>query len=430
MLKQGLKLLVGCLMGLLAVSVSAQEAGSLNLFVERDALTLYVAVGPAWLGDLEFRALNAQGVVQSIPLRDGFDVLAITGGYADAGTCFVYRLSGATPPLQDTCSLPNRVFRRDVTRADLFWYDFVTSRARTVIIYGSGAGVNGEPCPPDLPDCPVAWSVTPAQVAQAQAAAYDYRQGNAAWTPVYQTFDGVEMALVPPGCFMMGSENGEDNEKPAHQQCFDALFWISRTEVTNAQYKGCVEAGACEPPGDRTYYDDPVYADHPVLYVDWFQAAAYAGCRGGALPTEREWEYAARGPDGLKYPWGNAFDGMRLNFCDKNCTLDWRETSVDDGYARTAPVGSYANGASWVGALDMSGNVWEWTNSLYEPYPYDAGDGRETDTGDRTDVRRVLRGGSWYSNRGFARAASRYYFSPNYRSDDFGFRVVLGGVPS
>ncbi|GIL11576.1 MAG: hypothetical protein BroJett038_02960 [Chloroflexota bacterium] len=286
MLKHGLKLLVGCLMGLLAVSVSAQEAGSLNLFVERDALTLYVAAGPVWPGDLEFRALNAQGVVQSIPLRDGFDVLAITGGYADVGSCFVYRLSGAAPPLQDACSLPNRVFRRDVTRADVFWYDFVTSRARTVIIYGSGAGVNGEPCPPDLPDCPIAWSVTPAQVAQAQAAAYDYRQGNAAWKPVFQTFDGVEMALVPPGCFEIGNDpeayywDGGDYAQgvpSGGQQCFDTPFWISRTEVTNAQYKRCVEAGACQPPSNRAFFDNPAYADHPVVYLNWFQAKAYAG---------------------------------------------------------------------------------------------------------------------------------------------------------
>ncbi|GIL11577.1 MAG: hypothetical protein BroJett038_02970 [Chloroflexota bacterium] len=90
---------------------------------------------------------------------------------------------------------------------------------------------------------------------------------------------------------------------------------------------------------------------------------------GGALPTEREWEYAARGPDGLDYPWGDAFDGTWLNFCDKNCVYSWRETSVDDGYAQTAPVGSYVSGASWVGALDMSGNIWEWTSSLYAPLP-------------------------------------------------------------
>lgn len=190
-------------------------------------------------------------------------------------------------------------------------------------------------------------------------------------------------------------------------------------EVTNAAYRACVEAGGCKAPGDRTYYDDPTYADHPVVWVDWFMAQAYAAWRGCRLPSEAEWEYAARGPDSRVYPWGNQWAA---------------ENSVtSETFGQTAPVGSRPGGVSWVGALDMSGNVWEWTRSLYEPYPYDAGDGREADTGDSRDVRRVLRGGSWRVNEvvvNLIRAIFRNEDSPGVRYDTFGFRVVCGGVPS
>jgi hypothetical protein len=146
-----------------SIAVSLAQGGTtLQLFVERDSLTLYVASGPLWLGDLEFRTLDAQGAIQSVRLWDDFDVLQITGGYADAGTCFVYTLSDSTPPLQDACSQPNRVFRRDATRADVFWYDFVTNRSRTVTVFGTGvSSFTGETCPPDLPACQLSWNVIP-----------------------------------------------------------------------------------------------------------------------------------------------------------------------------------------------------------------------------------------------------------------------------
>ncbi len=217
--------------------------------------------------------------------------------------------------------------------------------------------------------------------------------------------DGAEMVYVPPGEFTMGS-NEYDDEKPIHTVYLDA-FWIYKTEVTNAQYKKCVEAVACDPPSDTKYYDDPDYAYHPVVYVNWYQAKAYSEWAGGRLPTEAEWEKAARGTEGRIYPWGNDWDANRLN-------------SSEAGPDRTTKVGSYPDGASPYGALDMAGNVWEWTSSLYKDYPYQADDGRE-------DVEaggaRVLRGGSWSRSERLARCAFRLDFAPDYFRVTFGFRV-------
>ncbi len=221
---------------------------------------------------------------------------------------------------------------------------------------------------------------------------------NADWTPVERDFDGITMVLVPAGCFMMGSDDGDDDEKPIHEQCFNEPFWINKYEVTNAQY-GSVR---CE-----QWSSDP---DQPRNCVSWFDAQDFCEARGGRLPTEAEWEYAARGPDSLVYPWGNDFIAENVVYYD----------NAD----RTAAVGSRSGGVSWVGALDMSGNVWEWVSSLYQDYPYDAKDGRERDTGSSTDVNRVLRGGVWNTSESyFLRAASRDAIYPSYILNN-GFRCA------
>jgi formylglycine-generating enzyme required for sulfatase activity len=252
---------------------------------------------------------------------------------------------------------------------------------------------------------------------------------NTDWTPnLLQTVDGQKVVLVPSGCFMMGSDDGDLDEQPVNRQCFDTPFWISQYEVTNREYKQCVDAGACTLPHNTTYYNSPTYARFPVTFVDWNQANDYALWREGRLPTEAEWEYAARGPDSWIYPWGNEFDGTHLNFCDSHCfpATTGRDDTVSDGYGTIGLVGNYPSNASWVGALDMSGNVDEWVSSIYQPYPYDSGDGREGVGSEYSG--RILRGGAWISDRNETRASSRLSSGSTSTSLESGFRIVLPSV--
>jgi formylglycine-generating enzyme required for sulfatase activity len=231
------------------------------------------------------------------------------------------------------------------------------------------------------------------------------------WTPVVEEINGVPFVYVPAGCFMMGSEDGDDDEMPVHEVCLSA-FWISWTEVTNDQYRACVDASVCKPPDDRTRFDDLSYVDHPVVRIDWYQAKAYARWAGGTLPTEAQWEYAARGPAGHVYPWGDE---------DPTCELANVEYCVDN----TMPVGSYPDGVSWVGALDMAGNVWEWVADWYsEDYYATLAPGVLDPTGPEDGVARVMRGGSFIFNQENARAAIRVWFNPYFHFDNYGFRVV------
>jgi len=216
----------------------------------------------------------------------------------------------------------------------------------------------------------------------------------------FQYSDTFTMVLVPAGCFMMGSDDGDEDEQPVHEICFDEPFWIDKYEVTNAQFGsvGC-ESRSSQP-------------DQPRNCVTWFEAHDYCEARGGRLPTEAEWEYAARGPDSLTYPWGD--DYIAANVIGRD--------DPTYGGEETAPVGSRPAGASWVGALDMSGNLWEWTGSIYAGYPYDAGDGRENMSSD--SPHRVLRGGSFLSTSNDLRSANRNRGDPVGVSFIFGFRCA------
>jgi serine/threonine-protein kinase len=233
------------------------------------------------------------------------------------------------------------------------------------------------------------------------------------------------MVVVPAGEFLMGSPEDDPiagaDERP-QQRIYLETFWIDKTEITNQQYQLCVADGACRPPqAQRTVFRE---APLPVVGVDWEQAAGYCRWAGGRLPTEAEWEKAARGTDGRIYPWGNEFDRDRLNYCDINCGSDWRDFSGDDGYSYTAPVGSYPAGASPYGVLDMSGNVWEWTADWYDPNAYEQLTPRNP-SGPVSGNQRVIRGGSWYYQGRNLRAVNRHKDTPSADHDNIGFRCVI-----
>ena len=220
--------------------------------------------------------------------------------------------------------------------------------------------------------------------------------------------DEMVMVYVPGGSFQMGSTEGGNDEQPVHEVTLDS-FWIDQTEVTNAQYERCVTEGDCEA---SSYADDADYngADYPVVRVSWHDAVAYCEWAGGRLPTEAEWEYAARGEAGNVYPWGDE---------EPTCDLaQFRECS-----GRTALVGSFPAAASWCDALDMAGNVWEWVADWYDSDYYERSP-VENPTGPESGEYRVLRGGSWYSNSRDVRAAIRLRYHPTNAYSYHGFRCV------
>ena len=268
------------------------------------------------------------------------------------------------------------------------------------------------------------------------------------WT---RPLDAMVMVYVPAGSFPMGSSQedidvalelcqrnsggGEcrrvwfENEGPRHRVTLDA-FWIDRTEVTKAQYRRCVESGHC----DGVACDpelEPKLDDQPVACVDWAHAQAYCVWAGARLPTEAEWEYAARGPEGHTFPWGDSFDPARLNYCDANCTYKWRDPVHDDGYERTAPAGSYEDGASWCGALDMAGNAWEWVADWYGAQYY-AHSPAHNPQGPDSGEAHVMRGGSCYYLAAYVRSARRTSIPPSggETNNSGGFRCVVPSIPS
>ena len=250
--------------------------------------------------------------------------------------------------------------------------------------------------------------------------------------------DGAELALIPAGRFRMGTlaefAGRQPDELPQHEVTLDA-FWIDLTEVRWTQYQACVDQGAC--PASLLGAPPPGLGDHPVNGVTWGGAESYCQWAGRRLPTEAEWEKAARGTDARRYPWGwtgfaESSDGVRLNLCDVNCEVAYRDGSVDDGYAETAPVGSYPAGASPYGLLDMAGNVWEWTADWYDSRAY-RGQERNNPTGPETGRVKVIRGGSWLETSWqgqllTSRATNRAWMAPERGSVDLGFRCALSAT--
>jgi len=227
--------------------------------------------------------------------------------------------------------------------------------------------------------------------------------------------DSMIQVYVPAGAFTMGNDDSKyPDEQPIHAVMLDA-FWIDKFEVTNLMYGMCVKAGKCSLPqspksSTRTaYFSNPQYNNYPVIYVTWENAHAYCGWAGQRLPTEAEWEKAARGTDGRIYPWGNKSpDKTLLNF----------NRDVDD----TTEVGKYPSGASPYGVLDMAGSVWEWVQSKYKAYPYNANDGREKLDG--SDDVRVLRGGAWDNYGIDVRVSLRNWVTLSGVDNDVGFRCA------
>lgn len=241
------------------------------------------------------------------------------------------------------------------------------------------------------------------------------------------TKDKMIMVYVSEGEFIMGSmENDLEakvDEMPQHKIYLDA-FWIDKTEVTNGMYRLCVSEGSCQKPKDPIYYDNKTVSKHPVVNIDWIQASTYCKWAGRRLPSEAEWEKAARGVDGRKYPWGNETPNQSLvNLCDKKCPYEPRINSTDDGYGTTAPVGSYPGGASPYGALDMAGNVWEWVADFYSPTYY-ANSPQQNPIGPSIEKNKSLRGGSWGDLADNVRCANRHGVNPQDWVEYRGFRCA------
>lgn len=247
--------------------------------------------------------------------------------------------------------------------------------------------------------------------------------------------DGAKMVLIPSGEFIMGANNGENYkfwgaESPRHRVYLDE-FWVYKMEVTNEMYSKCVEAKACPKPEQNSterypdYYTEPYYANYPVVNVTWTGAQAYCVWSKGRLPSEAQWEKAARGDDQRWFPWGNNLPGNnRGNYCDVNCTAAEYDSSKDDNYSETSPVGSYPEGASYYGVLDMAGNVWEWVYDWFNAGYYQTSAERNP-RGPASGTTRGVRGGSWYNPIEALQTTTRNFYQPTRALSFLGFRCVI-----
>lgn len=239
------------------------------------------------------------------------------------------------------------------------------------------------------------------------------KKHNNDWQPYVLLFQpqgiGFEMCLIPPGTFMMGANDGEENEKPIHLQTLSRPFWIARYPVTNAQWRAAVEGSNGEVPVPvwADWYKDSQRKFQPVVGVTWHQCLAFTNWLGDSwrLPAEAEWEFAARGVESLIYPWGNRFEPSFVI----------HQRSSDEG---TADIGGRLTGASWVGAEDMSGNVLEWTNSRYYSPHHDH------ISHPAVDASWVVKGGAWSRQANDLRSAFRRDGDQNYGDRGQGLRLA------
>ncbi len=270
--------------------------------------------------------------------------------------------------------------------------------------------------------------------------------------------DGMVMVYVPRGTFSMGINDafveqafslclrGDcqrsrfENQYPPHEVTVDD-FWIDQTDVTNAQFAIFLSQNGNQVEGGVPWFniqDEDAeinqqsngfvptagFENHPVVEVTWYGANTYCSWAGGQLPTEAQWEYAARGDTGWLYPWGNEFDGSKASYCDSNCPTDWADDNANDGYDLLAPVGQYRDGASWVGALDMAGNVWNWVADWYDADYYEISPDNNPG-GPANGSSRVVRGGSFVSDSVDLWTTFRWYDLPEATHLTFGFRCAV-----
>jgi len=284
--------------------------------------------------------------------------------------------------------------------------------------------------------------------------------------------DSMKMVFVPSGTFLMGSSDkqidkamddckkmysGEKDcnrliysrqEQPQHEVYVDA-FWIDKTEVTNAQYCKFLNANGNQmtngikwfEPGaghrgiiygyiheiDGNFIPKVGFENYPVIEISWYGAKAYCDWIVARLPTEAEWEYAAKGTSNNMYPWGNEFNGILVNYRDSTFNFDTmgKDTSYSDGHSQWAPVGSYPSGASWCGVLDIAGNVHEWVNDWYSN-DYYSNCIKENPIGPENGTLKIGKGGSWYDPSWHVRCSYRKMLTPSSaRMHWIGFRCVI-----
>jgi len=294
-----------------------------------------------------------------------------------------------------------------------------------LLFWGISALLNREPAAPPPEQSTATVTITPTAPTRTPTATQNPSTPTITPTPtpgigstMISEKDGMVMVFVPEGEFTMGSDTGSADERPVHQVYLDA-FWIDQTEVTNSMYAKCVADDGCTPPSSSksstrsNYYGNSEFDDYPVIYVNRSQANAYCAWAGRRLPTEAEWEKAARGIDGRAYPWGEGISCDNANYyAGRHCVGD------------TSKVRSYESGKSPYGAYDMAGNVWEWVNDWYDEKYYQISP-LLNPQGPISGQYRVLRGGSWYVSGGDVRSANRYRIDRTYTLNYIGFRCSL-----
>jgi formylglycine-generating enzyme required for sulfatase activity len=393
---------------LIVVNVSfAQAPQPVEIVILRapNSLTIYIPphdLGQVSLQGLRLEVTNRQGEPVSYGLERA-SAFAPLFPYSNIPTpiCLHVERSGNTDPLPLECDpATTLILTQRVADVDVFWYDEFSRQELPLTIVRVSEFVTICPAQnsceleflPGIVEYTLPGS-SPSALNVLGISGADVTT-NAEWIPYFQQFGGAEMALVPIGCFTLGSNTGRENERPPHQQCIDQPFWIDRYEISNGAFGG---------------YGFWPLPQQPREVVNWFEASEYCAARGARLPTEVEWEYAARGPDNLIYSWGN-------NFIPDNATY-----GLNSGL-QTNFVGERPGGASWVGALDLIGNVYEWTSTLYYPYPYNLADNRENSSD--TAGLRVVRGGSWMQGADIMQASLRVAQEPDARNNTTGFRCA------